>query len=205
MVGLAFSSSSPAGLAFSSGRASLASGRPAGGLRNSGLVDEPHHASLRWLVRTSECTRMRRLPHTGCRDAHALTGYNRGYTSLRHIAATEGRCLGEQDEVRGARPAGLRSPVRLRHPAHLRAEPRQLLERELRAHLPDPEAAGRRGPGHARGPAPDGKPDRNVYTITDLGRDELHRWLAQPPEPDRGSASRCSSSSSTAGRSVPPR
>ena len=28
-----------------------------------------------------------------------------------------------------------------------------------------------------------GKPDRNVYTITDLGREELHRWLAQPPEP----------------------
>ena len=28
-----------------------------------------------------------------------------------------------------------------------------------------------------------GKPDRNVYTITDLGRDELHRWLAQPPDP----------------------
>ena len=26
-----------------------------------------------------------------------------------------------------------------------------------------------------------GKPDRNVYTITELGRDELHRWLAQPP------------------------
>jgi len=30
-----------------------------------------------------------------------------------------------------------------------------------------------------------GKPDRNVYTITGLGRDELHRWLAQPPEPAR--------------------
>ena len=30
-----------------------------------------------------------------------------------------------------------------------------------------------------------GKPDRNVYTITDLGRDELHRWLAQPPEPHK--------------------
>ena len=29
----------------------------------------------------------------------------------------------------------------------------------------------------------DGKPDRNVYTITDLGREEMHRWLAQPPEP----------------------
>jgi PadR family transcriptional regulator AphA len=29
----------------------------------------------------------------------------------------------------------------------------------------------------------EGKPDRNVYTITDLGRDEMHRWLAQPPEP----------------------
>jgi DNA-binding PadR family transcriptional regulator len=28
-----------------------------------------------------------------------------------------------------------------------------------------------------------GRPDRNVYTITDAGRDELHRWLAQPPEP----------------------
>jgi PadR family transcriptional regulator AphA len=28
-----------------------------------------------------------------------------------------------------------------------------------------------------------GKPDRNVYTITDLGRDELHRWLALPPDP----------------------
>jgi PadR family transcriptional regulator, regulatory protein AphA len=28
-----------------------------------------------------------------------------------------------------------------------------------------------------------GRPDRNVFTITDLGRDELHRWLAQPPEP----------------------
>jgi PadR family transcriptional regulator AphA len=30
-----------------------------------------------------------------------------------------------------------------------------------------------------------GKPDRNVYTITDLGRDELHRWLAQPPDPHK--------------------
>ena len=30
-----------------------------------------------------------------------------------------------------------------------------------------------------------GKPDRNVYTITDLGREEMHRWLAQPPEPVR--------------------
>ncbi len=30
-----------------------------------------------------------------------------------------------------------------------------------------------------------GKPDRNVYTITDLGREELHRWLAQPPDPIR--------------------
>ncbi len=29
----------------------------------------------------------------------------------------------------------------------------------------------------------EGKPDRNVYTITDLGREEMHRWLAQPPEP----------------------
>jgi DNA-binding PadR family transcriptional regulator len=29
----------------------------------------------------------------------------------------------------------------------------------------------------------EGKPDRNVYTITGLGRDELHRWLAQPPDP----------------------
>ena len=28
-----------------------------------------------------------------------------------------------------------------------------------------------------------GRPDRNVYTITGLGREELHRWLAQPPEP----------------------
>jgi PadR family transcriptional regulator, regulatory protein AphA len=31
----------------------------------------------------------------------------------------------------------------------------------------------------------DGKPDRNVYTITDLGREELHRWLAQPLDPHR--------------------
>ena len=30
-----------------------------------------------------------------------------------------------------------------------------------------------------------GKPDRNVYTITEAGRAELHRWLAQPPEPVR--------------------
>jgi PadR family transcriptional regulator AphA len=30
-----------------------------------------------------------------------------------------------------------------------------------------------------------GRPDRTVYTITDLGRDELHRWLAQPPDPIR--------------------
>jgi PadR family transcriptional regulator AphA len=30
-----------------------------------------------------------------------------------------------------------------------------------------------------------GKPDRNVYTITDLGREELHRWLAQPPDPQK--------------------
>jgi len=29
----------------------------------------------------------------------------------------------------------------------------------------------------------EGKPDRNVYTITDLGREEMHRWLAQPPDP----------------------
>jgi len=28
-----------------------------------------------------------------------------------------------------------------------------------------------------------GRPDRHVYTITDKGRDELHRWLAQPAEP----------------------
>ncbi len=28
-----------------------------------------------------------------------------------------------------------------------------------------------------------GKPDRNVYTITDLGREEMRRWLAQPPDP----------------------
>jgi PadR family transcriptional regulator AphA len=30
-----------------------------------------------------------------------------------------------------------------------------------------------------------GKPDRNVYTITDLGREEMHRWLAQPADPVR--------------------
>jgi PadR family transcriptional regulator AphA len=30
-----------------------------------------------------------------------------------------------------------------------------------------------------------GKPDRNVYTITDLGRVELHRWLALPPDPSK--------------------
>jgi DNA-binding PadR family transcriptional regulator len=30
-----------------------------------------------------------------------------------------------------------------------------------------------------------GRPDRNVYSITDLGRDELHRWLAQPLDPIR--------------------
>jgi DNA-binding PadR family transcriptional regulator len=28
-----------------------------------------------------------------------------------------------------------------------------------------------------------GKPDRNVYTITELGREEMHRWLAQPADP----------------------
>ena len=28
-----------------------------------------------------------------------------------------------------------------------------------------------------------GRPDRHVYTITDRGREELHRWLAQPAEP----------------------
>ncbi len=31
-----------------------------------------------------------------------------------------------------------------------------------------------------------GKPDRNVYTITDLGREEMHRWLAQPAGPRQG-------------------
>ena len=31
----------------------------------------------------------------------------------------------------------------------------------------------------------DGKPDRNVYTITELGREELHRWLAQPLDPHK--------------------
>jgi len=30
-----------------------------------------------------------------------------------------------------------------------------------------------------------GKPDRHAYTITDRGRDELHRWLALPPEPHK--------------------
>ena len=30
-----------------------------------------------------------------------------------------------------------------------------------------------------------GKPDRTVYTITDLGREELHRWLAQPLDPHK--------------------
>ena len=30
-----------------------------------------------------------------------------------------------------------------------------------------------------------GKPDRHVYTITARGRDELHRWLALPPEPHK--------------------
>jgi DNA-binding PadR family transcriptional regulator len=30
-----------------------------------------------------------------------------------------------------------------------------------------------------------GKPDRNVYTITVAGREELHRWLAQPPDPHK--------------------
>lgn len=28
-----------------------------------------------------------------------------------------------------------------------------------------------------------GRPDRNVYTITDRGRDEMRRWLAQPADP----------------------
>ena len=28
-----------------------------------------------------------------------------------------------------------------------------------------------------------GRPDRHVYTITDKGREELHRWLVQPAEP----------------------
>jgi PadR family transcriptional regulator, regulatory protein AphA len=28
-----------------------------------------------------------------------------------------------------------------------------------------------------------GKPDRNVYTITDKGREELQRWLVEPVEP----------------------
>ncbi len=30
-----------------------------------------------------------------------------------------------------------------------------------------------------------GRPDRHVYTISDRGRDELQRWLAQPPEPHK--------------------
>jgi len=30
-----------------------------------------------------------------------------------------------------------------------------------------------------------GRPDRTVYTITDLGREELHRWLAQPLDPHK--------------------
>ena len=30
-----------------------------------------------------------------------------------------------------------------------------------------------------------GKPDRHVYTITDEGRDDLHGWLALPPEPHK--------------------
>jgi PadR family transcriptional regulator, regulatory protein AphA len=30
-----------------------------------------------------------------------------------------------------------------------------------------------------------GKPDRNVFTITDAGRDELHRWLAAPADPHK--------------------
>lgn len=30
-----------------------------------------------------------------------------------------------------------------------------------------------------------GKPDRNVYTITDLGREEMRLWLAQPADPVR--------------------
>ena len=30
-----------------------------------------------------------------------------------------------------------------------------------------------------------GRPDRNVYTITELGREELRRWLAVPPEPQK--------------------
>jgi DNA-binding PadR family transcriptional regulator len=30
-----------------------------------------------------------------------------------------------------------------------------------------------------------GKPDRNVYTITELGREEMHQWLAQPADPVR--------------------
>jgi PadR family transcriptional regulator AphA len=43
--------------------------------------------------------------------------------------------------------------------------------------LVDEELATRDVQQHA------GKPDRHVYTITDVGRDELHRWLAQPSEP----------------------
>jgi len=30
-----------------------------------------------------------------------------------------------------------------------------------------------------------GRPDRTVYTITNLGREELHRWLAQPLDPHK--------------------
>jgi DNA-binding PadR family transcriptional regulator len=30
-----------------------------------------------------------------------------------------------------------------------------------------------------------GKPDRNAYTITEQGREEMRRWLAQPPDPVR--------------------
>ncbi len=30
-----------------------------------------------------------------------------------------------------------------------------------------------------------GRPDRNVYTITDLGREEMRLWLAQPADPVR--------------------
>ncbi len=31
----------------------------------------------------------------------------------------------------------------------------------------------------------EGRPDRHVYTITELGREEIHRWLALPPEPHK--------------------
>jgi PadR family transcriptional regulator AphA len=31
----------------------------------------------------------------------------------------------------------------------------------------------------------EGRPDRHVYTLTELGREEIHRWLAQPPEPHK--------------------